>query len=925
MVLQNEYAAARQQAAWWAEASATEVLRALGSRPEGLSLSEAKRRLARFGPNVTPRVPPTPWYLHLAHNLVHFFAVMLWIAAALAWLAQTPQLAVAIVLVILINGLFGFWQEYRAERAAEALEALLPKQVVVRRENQEFVLAATEVVPGDVLVLRPGEAVAADARVFRSSNLRVDVSHLTGESRSVPRTADAAKLDHGALLTAPNLVFAGSFVTSGSGEAIVFSTGAATQFGRLAHLAQRQPQRPSPLERELQHVVRVVTVVAVSVGVACFWAAQAWGGLALGEALAFALGIIVANVPEGLLPTLTLALATAARTLAQRKALVKRLSTIEALGAATVILTDKTGTLTQNEMTACEVALVEGTFRLPRAAADSTEAIEDNFPEALRAEARHVLLRLLRCAALCCNVEFAPPRSQNERPELVGDPTEVALVRAAARVGLAMERLQDWPRLAELPFDSTRKRMTTIHRIDGNTVACSKGAWSELATHCRFARTVQALVELDPPLRSKLDQLHDTLAARGYRVLAVAERLLPKGVSEQPRREEVERDLTFLGFVALEDPPRPEVPAAIAACKRAGIRVCMVTGDDPLTASAIARQIQLHDREPLVLTGAELDGYHPAALEHLVASHRDVLFARATPEHKLRLVEAFQRLGEVVAVTGDGVNDAPALRAAEIGVAMGSTGTDVAREAADMILTDDNFASIVRAIEYGRAAFDNVRKFVTYIFASNVPEIVPFLLSVLAGIPLPLTVAQILAVDLGTDLFPALALGREPAEPGVMERPPRSRRERILSWPTLTRAYGWLGPIQAALCMLAYFYAYWLTGWRPGQPLAADGPVYATATTMTFVAIVACQVGNAFACRSVTASVWVLGWASNPSLWLAIAGELIVCLTFIYCAPLARIFGFAPLGWQHWQLVLVYPLLTLGLEEARKLLVRSAR
>ncbi|MCX8072794.1 MAG: HAD-IC family P-type ATPase [Candidatus Binatia bacterium] len=355
------------------------------------------------------------------------------------------------------------------------------------------------------------------------------------------------------------------------------------------------------------------------------------------------------------------------------------------------------------------------------------------------------------------------PAAQTARPCPVGDPTEVALLLAAEQVGLDPERLALWPRVAELAFDSVRKRMTTIHQLEDRVVACTKGAWSEVSRCCAFAETLQGLVAVTTELRPHLNDRHDALARTGYRVLAVARRDFPADIAPPYRAEAVERDLVFLGFVALEDQPRPEVPPAVAACRRAGIRVCMVTGDDPLTATAIARQIGLHDVEPLVVTGNELDHYRAAALEHLLVAHRDVLFARTAPQHKSRLVEAFQHLGEVVAVTGDGVNDAPALRGAEIGLAMGATGTDVAREAADMILTDDNFAAIVSAIEYGRAVFDNVRKFVTYISASNIPEIVPFLLFVPGGLPLPLPVAQILAVDLGTDLFPALALGREPA------------------------------------------------------------------------------------------------------------------------------------------------------------------
>jgi Ca2+-transporting ATPase len=912
-----------EQVVSWAEPDAEQVLRALGTSLEGLSLEEARVRLQRFGPNVPPRVPRTPWYWHLARNFVHLFAVLLWVAALLAWVSGMPELAAAIVLVIAINGLFSFWQEYQAERAAEALEAFLPQQVVVRRGGTEFLVPANEVVPGDLLVLRAGEAIAADARIVRSDQLRVDLSHLTGESRPVPRVAEPQPAYRGTPWQAANLVFAGSFVTDGTGEAVVFATGAATQFGQLAQLAQRQPERPSPLERELARVVRAVSVLAFSLGMLSFFAAELWGRLAIRDAFLFALGIIVANVPEGLLPTLTLALAVAARAMARKNAVVKRLSTIEALGATTVILTDKTGTLTLNEMTVREVwaggvAFVFTGSDQPRAetaegaglGADADTGLAD-------------LRRLLRCAATCCHVEFVPPQRAGDRMRPVGDPTEIALIVAAAKVGFPLDHLRQIKRIAELPFDSARKRMTVIAQIDGTVTACSKGAWSEVAPRCRFARLHGSVVPLETEQRSVLQHTHDRLAARGYRVLAVAERPLHELPTPPLQRDDIERELVFLGFVAMEDPPRPEVPAAIAACKRAGIRVCMVTGDDPLTAVAIAQEIGLHAQSPLVVTGADLDRYHAAALETLLRSHRDVLFARVSPEHKLRLVQAFQRLGEVVAVTGDGVNDAPALRGAEIGVAMGATGTDVAREAGDMILADDNFATIVTAIEYGRAVFDNVRKFVTYIFASNVPEIVPFLFFVLGGFPLPLTVLQILAVDLGTDLFPALALGREPAEPGVMERPPRSRQERILSVSTLLRAYAWLGLIEATLCMGAYFYAYWLAGWVPPNPLPTEPRVYATATTMTFAGIVACQVGNVLACRSDRLSLFALNWTGSHFLWLAIAAEVALCCAFMYIPFAARVFGFAPLSLQHWLPLLAYPVLLLGLEEGRKALVRA--
>jgi magnesium-transporting ATPase (P-type) len=404
------------------------------------------------------------------------------------------------------------------------------------------------------------------------------------------------------------------------------------------------------------------------------------------------------------------------------------------------------------------------------------------------------------------------------------------------------------------------------------------------------------------------------------RVLAVAVRDL--GARTAPRDdlrvEEVEQSLALLGLVAMEDPPRPEVPQAVAECRRAGVRVLMVTGDNGITAAAIGREIGLYGEPPRVLNGAEVDALDEAGLSRALAG--DVIFARAAPEHKLRLVEALQTRGEIVAVTGDGVNDAPALKRADIGVAMGATGTDVAREAADLVLADDNFANIVAAVREGRAVYDNVRKFVTYIFASNIPEIVPFVAFVLFGIPLPLTVMQILAVDLGTDLLPALALGTEPPEPGVMTRPPRPRSARLLDGPTLLRAYGWLGLIEGALCLAAFFFAYGLTGWRPGAPLAGTGVPYATATTMSLAGIVACQIGNVFACRSTHRSSRRLGFSTNRMLLAGIGVEIALLALIVYTPPLASIFGLAPLGLAHWAFLAPFAPLLLALEEARKAL-----
>lgn len=905
----------------WAQLQAAEVLAALATSAFGLADEQVKLRQVQCGPNTLPRAVHRHWSRELLANFIHLFALLLWAGAGLAWVAGMPQLTWAIVAVILINGLFSFWQEYQAERAAEALAALLPHQVLVRRNGLERLLPADELVPGDILILAEGVAVAADARLLQAERLRVDNSSLTGESRPVPRTVEAIQTTESTTVAWPNLVFAGTTVTSGRGEAVVIATGAATEFGRLAALTNLQTERLGPLQMELQKVTRLVTVLSVGLGLLCFALGKFLGGLSLTESFLFGIGIIVANVPEGLLPTLTLSLAMGVRRMARRNALVKRLSAVETLGATTVILTDKTGTLTENQMTVRELWGGGNSYQVSGAGNDSTGAIRAM--QAARTNEKFIV-EFLRAAALCCDARIVPATREHQTIQVIGDPTEAAILLAAIKAGLTTEALAAWPRLAELPFDSVRKRMTTIQRIDGLAVACVKGAPNEVLPRCTSLRWNDEEVPFTPSQRQAAEAAHDNLARRGLRVLAVAVRNVDPNQQEGDgwQVEEVERELTLLGLIAMEDPPRPEVSAALAACRQAGVRVVMVTGDHGLTAAAIGQEIGLHQQPPRIITGAELDRTDEKQLQDLLAQE-EILFARVTPEHKLRLVEAMQRRGAVVAVTGDGVNDAPALKRADIGVAMGVVGTDVAREAADMVLTDDNFASIVAAIEEGRAVYDNIRKFATYIFASNIPEAVPFIAFILFRIPLPLTVMQILAVDLGTDLVPALALGMEAPEPDVMQRPPRSRQERLLNWPTLLRAYAWLGMIEAVLSLAGFFFVYWLAGWRPGQPMAGSGMIYLTATTMSLAGIVACQIGNVFACRSERQSIWQLGFTRNRALLAGIGVEVLLLLLLIYVPVLADTFGLTGLQWQHWCLLVAFGPVLLGLEEMRKIVSRK--
>jgi calcium-translocating P-type ATPase len=876
--------------------SADETLALLGSSAAGLDAVEVARRRATAGENRIERARSRPWWLGLLLQFGSLFAILLWVGGALAFAAGMPQLGWAVFVVILVNGVFSFFQEHQAERAIEALARLLPPSITVVREGREARVPCMDLVPGDVTRIEEGDQVPADGRLLAAEGLEVDQGALTGESWPVTKVAHP-HADHARVTREehPSLVFAGTAAVAGAGSLVVLATGMGTVIGGIAHLTQGVAEEPSPLQREMAHVTRVVTVLAIGLGALFLALGTATGALPLHQGFLFALGVIVANVPEGLLPTLTLALALGARRLARRRSLLRRLSSVETLGSTTVICTDKTGTLTENRMAARSL-WVEGATR---------DAAEPG------ASAREAARELLAAAALA---------SRATRDH--GDPTERALLEAGAAAGVDVEAARRERRLLRpIPFDSFRKRATHVCEGPEGPVAYVKGAPRETIALCERMRLGGRSVALEGAVRRDLLAEHDRLAAEGLRILAVATRPLPATAVEAPAPE-IERQLTLLGLVALWDPPRPEVPGAIALCQRAGIRVVMVTGDYGLTASAIAARIGLAVRK--VVTGGELDALPADALRDLVAEP-GVLFARVTPAHKLAIVRALRAHGEVVAATGDGVNDAPALKAADIGVAMGRRGSEVAREAATMVITDDNFASIVSAVRGGRAIYANMGKFVTYIFASNIPELVPFLAFVMLGIPLPLTVMQILAVDLGTDLLPALALGAEPPERDVMDRPPRRRGQRLLGPGRLLRAYAFLGVIEAALAMFAFFWTYWLAGWRPGLPLAGEGDLYLRATTMTLAAIVAAQVGNVFACRTDRESVFRSGLFRNRLVLVGVAAEVALLLALIVTPPLARVFGLAPLAFEEWRILLAFPAVIVLLEEARKWVVRRGR
>jgi magnesium-transporting ATPase (P-type) len=805
----------------------------------GLSTGTARRRLQVDGPNELPRPRRRPAIVRFGGELVHFFALMLWVAAALAWLAGLGTLAAAIAGVVVLNAAFSFAQQQRADRAADRLRVLLPSEVTVRRDGVPVAIDATEVVVGDLLLLEAGDRVPADAEIVETETVMVDTSLLTGESGSVP-------------VEVGSRLYAGTFVVDGGAEARVVATGRRTRLAAIAEMTTASARPVTPLTRELARVVRAIAVISVSVGGAFFGLTWLLGD-SLSDGLVFAIGVTVALVPEALLPTVTLSLAWGAEQMAHRRVLVRHLEAVETLGSTTFICTDKTGTLTRNEMTVVAVWTPTGSAAVSGPGYGPVGDVD------VDAGAGDGVERLARTAVLA-STGFAARDDDRWVPH--GEPMDAALDAFARRVGIDTDDLRrSRPATVRFAFDAHRR---TTSAVVGGTVAL-KGAPERVLPLC--ADTAGAAEQ------------QDEFMERGWRVLAVAEKPWPRGSVEAMPRDEVETGLELCGLVALEDPPREDVPDALQACRRAGIKVAMLTGDHPATAESVADRIGLLGPERVVVAGDGLprdDDLLGALLD------RDgVVVARVTPEDKLRIARALRLRGHVVAMTGDGVNDAPALHEADIGVAMGATGTDVAREAADLVLLDDRFASIVAGVEQGRATYVNIRRFLTYHLSDNVAELTPFLCWALSGgrFPLALGVLQILAIDLGTDTLTAVALGAEPPAEHILDDPPVSGR--LLDRTVVRRAFGVLGPTIAVLTMTAFLTSLVVAGWRPGEAFPT-GRTLEAASGAAFLTVVLGQAANAYACRSASRTPSQLGWTTNhylpPAIAFALAFTAVVLL-----------------------------------------------
>ena len=871
------------------------LYQSLKTKREGLTTREAESRLQEAGPNELQVKADLPEWVKFLRQFKNFFALLLIVGGLLAVLAEhldpgqgNLYIAVALFAVVVLNASFTYFQEFQSERIMESFERMMPTRVTVLRDGERVQLDARNLVPGDVFQLYEGDKVPADARLIETNELTVDLSSLTGESEPQKLSADTASEN---VLESRNMVFSGSLVQSGDGTAVVCRTGMDTEIGKIVHLTKGTASHETPIHRELTYFIKVISGIAIFLGLLFFAISVMIGKGEIGS-LIFAIGIIVANVPEGLLPTVTLALTMASKRMAGKNALIRNLESVETLGSTTVICTDKTGTLTQNRLSVSRLVVGSAEFLT----GDDTVTQNGDAESAMEV------------MALCNNAILTDDG-------YAGDATEGAMLLFVDQ-SLSLKRYSKIERVAEEPFSSNTKRMVTVCR-DGRGDHCAylKGAPEVVLEMCDRVLIDGKEEQLTGDRRADLMGRYGTLAGRGERGMALAYRETGSGDIPEER-------YVFAGLVGMIDPPRPEVPAALATCRTAGIRVAMLTGDYGLTAETIARDIGLYTGDGKVVQGNELAAMTDDQVKTLVAENREIVFARISPEQKLQIVQAFQANDEIVTVTGDGVNDAPALKNADMGVAMGGIGTEVAKEASDMVLIDDNFATIVAAIEEGRTIFDNIKKFIVYILTSNVPEILPFIGYVLLDAPLALTVVLILSIDLGTDILPALGLGAEKPETDVMQKKPRPRNERLLSRNLLFMSYGIVGMVQAAAGFFSFFVILYSGGWEWGQDIASDDPLYRTAITGFFASIIICQVSDVLICRTRRQSIFTLGVFANRLVFLGIASELTLLALIAYVPACNVFFGTAPL--ELWQLSLSIPfaITILAGDELRRVFVR---
>ncbi|MCW4017854.1 MAG: cation-transporting P-type ATPase [Candidatus Bathyarchaeota archaeon] len=891
----------------------------LNASPDGLTSEDAKLRLKKYGLNKLFEKRQIPFIYKFIKHFRDLFGILLLFASFLSFISGSPELSLIILAVVLMNIFFSLFQESRAEKAMSTLKSWMPQYAKVYRDGELKKILVQEIVPGDVIFLEEGDRVPADARLIEAFDLWTNNVPLTGESEPQPRVAETVKTVEKAYLYSPNLVFMSTSVAKGQGKAVAYATGMNTQFGKIASLTQTIREEDSPLQKEIGLAAKYDFFIAIAVGTVFFLISTLVLNVELSKSIFFMIGVMVCCVPEGLQVTVSSALAINVLKMVKHNVLVKRLSAVQTLGSVTVICTDKTGTITKGELTVNKlwvhdkVVDVSGVGYSPV----GDFAIDG---EPLRESETASLEKLLEISSMCNSAKINPPSDKNKAWGVIGDPTDGALLVAALKYGLnSQDMLAEKPIVDMLPFSFERKRMTTVHKLNGDVYVYTKGATRSVLDLCKKVLVDHGVQDLTEETLSLVEtRLHD-FANQGLRVIAVAYKRMPK--TEYTKGDDVENDLILVGLAAMRDPPRAEVKDAVSQAKQAGIKTVIITGDYGPTAEAIAKEVGIVERDCCqVIRGVDLDDLNDQAVVDEVKKG-NVIFARVSPEQKLRIVTVLKENSEIVAVTGDGANDAPSLKEADIGVAMGASGTDVAREAADIVLLNDSFASIVKAVESGRAIYENIRKFIVYVFSHNWAELIPFVLYAALGIPLPLLVVQVLAIDLAIDVIPSLALSREPPEAGIMNEPPRSVKERLFTRRVLLRSV-FIGVIIAVGAMIGCLSAWTAGGWQFGMPLATDDPVYIKGVTMTFAGIVVAQAGNVLACRTSKQSIFKTSIKNNKWILVGMTAQIGIMALLVYVPLMNQYFTTTPLGLSDWAFLISLAVVVILAEEIRKFFAR---
>ena len=901
-----------------------EVFDDLRASPNGLTSEEAKLRVTKYGYNQLSEKRQIPFIHKFIRHLRDLFGILLLVASILSYISGSPELALIILAVVFVNIFVSMFQESRAEKAMATLKSWMPEFAKVIRDGELKKISVREIVPGDIISLEEGDRVPADARLIEAFDLWTNNVPLTGESEPQPRVAEVVKTVEKAYVYAPNLVFMSTSVAKGQGKAVVYSTGMNTQFGRIANLTQTIHEEESPLQKEIALTAKYDFIIAVAVGAIFFAASFLFLHVTLATSIFFMIGVMVACVPEGLQVTVSSALAINVLKMVRQNVLVKRLSAVQTLGSVTVICTDKTGTITKGEMTVNKlwvydyVVDVSGLGYKP----------EGDFTvngQLLQEGQTGSLEKLIEIAALCNGAKLDPPSDRNRNWSVIGDPTDGALLVAALKSNVNVQNaLDEKPIVHVLPFSFERKRMSTVHKLNGDVYIYTKGAPRNILDICSKVLVDGKVEELNEENMTIIESRIHEFANQGLRVIAVAYKEIPKSTYN---KDEAEKDLIFVGLAAMRDPPRTEVKDAVLEAKQAGVKTVIITGDYGPTAQAIAQEAGIVERQCCqIIRGVDLEDLSDQAIVNEVRKG-NVIFARVSPEQKLRIVKVLKKSGEIVAVTGDGANDAPSLKEADIGVAMGASGTDVAREAADIVLLNDSFASIVKAIESGRAIYENIRKFIVYVFSHNWAELIPFILYAVLGIPLPLLVPQVLAIDLAIDVIPSLALSREPPEAGIMQEPPRSIKERLFTRKVLLRSV-FIGVIIATGAMIGCLNAWAAGGWHFGMALTSTSSfytsgVYAKGVTMTFAGIVVAQAGNVLACRTSKRSIFKTSLKTNKWIIFGITAQIGILSLLIYLPVMQHIFTTTALSLSNWAFLVSLAVIVVFAEEIRKFFSRK--